>query len=66
MSGGHPRVQIWSLTAPGSQPVTCIANVNLYCDALVSPANDDNSDLRVYTSSEGFLNRRGDRIYPGE
>ncbi|MEC9249215.1 MAG: hypothetical protein VX501_01090 [Pseudomonadota bacterium] len=66
MSGGHPRVQIWSLTAPENQPVSCIANVNLYCDALVSPADDNSSDLRLYTSSEGFLERRGDRVYPGE
>ena len=66
LSGHHPRVQRWLLTAPNSQPVTCIANVNLYCDALVSPADNNNSDLRLFTSSEGFLDRQGDRVYPGE
>ena len=66
LSGSHPRVQRWLLTAPNSQPVTCIANINLYCDALVSPEDDDNSDLRLYSSSEGFLDRQGDRVYPGE
>lgn len=62
----HPRVQIWQVPAADSSVVRCAANVNLYCDVLVSAPDDDGTSRRFYTRGEGFIDRPGDRRYDPE
>ena len=63
---GHPRVQNWQITHPDQSTSECVANVNLYCDVVVSVRDTDRtlySELRIYGHQGWWPLERDDKVF---